>query len=92
MRPPLRIADQQNLESAGRYGQLRQSVRPRVGTGSGPAPDKSLLYCASVHHVANAAISVPFLLGADIAAGMTPLRPGEPALVTWTVDDTRLVC
>ncbi len=25
-------------------------------------------------------------------AGLPPLRPGEPALVTWAVDDTRLVC
>ncbi len=25
-------------------------------------------------------------------AGVPPLRPGEPALVTWAVDDTRLVC
>jgi len=25
-------------------------------------------------------------------ASLPPLRPGEPALVTWAVDDTRLVC
>lgn len=25
-------------------------------------------------------------------AGLPPLRPGEPALVAWAVDDTRLVC
>ena len=25
-------------------------------------------------------------------AGLPPLRLGEPALVTWAVDDTRLVC
>jgi len=25
-------------------------------------------------------------------AGVLPLRPGESALVTWAVDDTRLVC
>ena len=25
-------------------------------------------------------------------AGVPPLQPGEPALITWAVDDTRLVC
>ena len=25
-------------------------------------------------------------------SGVPPLQPGEPPLITWAVDDTRLVC
>ena len=37
-------------------------------------------------------LSETLLVKQQNRAGVPPLRPGEPALITWAVDDTRLVC